>query len=272
MKGIMNPEYFRRLLPDTFRVSESRTVDPTGLYDMLVDLFAKEMEHRPGDKYLAYGSNPKLIYHHLMTFDWCLPYLPQGGRVLDWGCNHGSDACIINRVFGNSFERYGCDYHDGTLFPNFFNAAAMTYYQLQDHIKLPYESASFDAVIGSGVLEHTAIDYASLQELYRILKPQGVLFVTYLPNNYSVIEWFLEHVRHSDFHMRKYRLSSALRLLKHNGFFPKKWGYQSLFWEWRLARVGIKRPGMLAKLLYLMFPIHRMGGCVQIIANKVPSM
>src|SRR5262249_28726528 len=57
---------------------------------------------------------------------------------------------------------------------------------------LPYDSESFDAVFGVGVLEHVrergGDERVSLVELTRILKPGGLLLILHLPNAYSWLE------------------------------------------------------------------------------------
>src|SRR5262249_47334019 len=62
-------------------------------------------------------------------------------------------------------------------------------------------------------LEHVAMDYESLKELYRVLKLDGLLILTYLPNRWSFREW-LRRVRGQDYHRRRYGLNEARRLLQ----------------------------------------------------------
>ena len=49
---------------------------------------------------------------------------------------------------------------------------------------LPYASNTFDAVICSEILEHLDDDVAGLQEVYRVLKPGGVVAITVPHANY----------------------------------------------------------------------------------------
>jgi ubiquinone/menaquinone biosynthesis C-methylase UbiE len=49
---------------------------------------------------------------------------------------------------------------------------------------LPYPDESFDAVILSEILEHIEDDQAALQEVYRVLKPKGVVVITVPNANY----------------------------------------------------------------------------------------
>jgi SAM-dependent methyltransferase len=56
---------------------------------------------------------------------------------------------------------------------------------LQHEYVLPYDSASFDALLSVGVLEHVANERASLAEITRVLKPRGLFFCFFLPTRFS---------------------------------------------------------------------------------------
>jgi ubiquinone/menaquinone biosynthesis C-methylase UbiE len=86
-------------------------------------------------------------------------------------------------------------------------------------VRLPYEDDTFAAVIGSGVLEHTAMDGKSLEELYRVLRPGGILVISYLPYYRSATEWYLRTFRRRG-HRRLYGRRQITRLLRSHGFDP----------------------------------------------------
>src|SRR4029434_2720414 len=88
-------------------------------------------------------------------------------------------------------------------------------------LTLPYADESFDAVVGSGALEHTAMDGESLKELYRVLKPNGLLVVTFLPHAYSWDEW-RRRSRSGDLHRRLYTRRGFARLLLEHGLVPEQ--------------------------------------------------
>src|SRR5262245_30808593 len=71
---------------------------------------------------------------------------------------------------------------DADHYPVFHRYADLSYRQLDHIFRLPYPDAAFDAVIASGVLEHVPMGYESLKELHRVLRPDGRLIITYLPN------------------------------------------------------------------------------------------
>lgn len=109
-------------------------------------------------------------------------------HVLDWGCGRGQMTQLLSergvRVDSMDFdpgadgvETRPLDYYPG-LTATFTN----------DPVKLPYADESFDAVLSMGVLEHVGNPDASLDEIARVTKPAGLLYVYKLPNVSSYLE------------------------------------------------------------------------------------
>jgi hypothetical protein len=63
-------------------------------------------------------------------------------------------------------------------------------------------------------LEHTAMGYKSLKKLFRILKPDGHLIITYLPNRFSYTEFLARNLKKRDFHRRLFTIGEAFSMLK----------------------------------------------------------
>lgn len=98
---------------------------------------------------------------------------------------------------------------------------------------LPYPSASFDAVILSEILEHIEDDQAALREVYRVLKPNGVVVIT-VPNanypfwwdpiNKTLERFFGTHIQRGMFagiwanHVRLYTMPDLRKAVKGAGF------------------------------------------------------
>ncbi len=98
---------------------------------------------------------------------------------------------------------------------------------------LPYADNSFDAVILSEILEHIDDDVAGLKEIYRVLKPGGVVAIT-VPNadypfwwdpiNRTLEFWFKRHIGKGTFagiwanHVRLYRRDQLREAVLEAGF------------------------------------------------------
>lgn len=83
-------------------------------------------------------------------------------------------------------------------------------------VALPFPDESFDAVLSSGTLEHVVDPDASLEEISRILRPNGWLIIYNLPNRYSWIE-FIGRFR-GTVRERCYDLRQARRWIADHGF------------------------------------------------------
>jgi SAM-dependent methyltransferase len=253
------------------------------LQELLADLYRKQLalapdnphlrEIYPDDSYLREHGRPASIANHIRTFHWYRRHLPERGTVLEWGCQHAPDSCLLRAWYGDRLSLHSCDFNNRACYPVFHDFAQSAYAQLEDEVRLPFAANFFDAVLGSGVLEHTVMDYESLKELRRVLKPEGVLILMYLPNWLSVKEWVRRVVRQRDFHRRLYGLGEAKQLLKRCGLYPVAAGYQTFFWQRLLAAVGLRRwedglSGVLTRLL----PVHVFSSTLCLVARKVSMM
>lgn len=187
-------------------------------FDLLTRLY-REQAAAGGPEYLLEHARPEAVAHHVNVFEWYAPHLAGRRAVLDWGCYHGPDSCLIRHRFGDAVELHACDFAAEEAFPAFRGYARPRYTRLANPLTLPYPDDAFDAVVGSGVLEHTAMDGEALKEVYRVLRPDGVLVITYLPHAHSWAEWKRRRLKR-DYHRRLYTRRSLSRLLLAHGLEP----------------------------------------------------
>lgn len=142
--------------------------------------------------------------------------------LLDWGCGLGQVSDLLQRagLSLTSFDFRGDGAPDAVvplaLYPN------VHAYISSDPRTLPYADASFDAVLSCGVLEHVLDPEASLDELARVLKPGGALYVYKLPNRFSYLEKVAKRMglyyHGAEPHELLYTPASARALLERHGY------------------------------------------------------
>jgi SAM-dependent methyltransferase len=156
------------------------------------------------------------------------------GRVLDWGCGLGQVTAFL-RARGVDTEAF--DYSDDPAATEPVRRRLDHYPEVEaqlspDPVNLPYDDASFDAVLSLGVLEHVPDPDASLEELRRVLKPGGLLYVYKLPNRFSYVERIARtfglyyHGRLP--HDRLYDKRSIFDLLERHGFVVQEFRRRNL--------------------------------------------
>jgi ubiquinone/menaquinone biosynthesis C-methylase UbiE len=102
-------------------------------------------------------------------------YLPEGSKIADIGCGDGYGSY---KLYKEGFEAVGIDISNEMIerakereVPN-----ELTFTQ-GDIKALPFEEETFDAIMAINSLEWTKLPSQSLQELTRILKPNGILCI-----------------------------------------------------------------------------------------------
>ena len=103
----------------------------------------------------------------------------RGKRVLDLGCRSGA----LTRHFLDGNEVVGLDVDRAAL----AKAEALGIQPVQANVEepLPFEDASFDAVVAGELFEHLQFPDALVAEIARVLRPGGVL-VGSVPNAYRL--------------------------------------------------------------------------------------
>jgi ubiquinone/menaquinone biosynthesis C-methylase UbiE len=150
----------------------------------------------------------------------------KGDIVLDVGCGEGRSICSMSE---GGAEVVGCD----------LSKQALTVTKLRLHSKeirgshllicdaeaLPFRSDMFNKINIQEVLEHVPNDISAVGEIYRVLKKDGLCYVSAPSNSVS---WTLEGISRkfygyslNDFregHIRNYSADELRRLLEVKGF------------------------------------------------------
>ena len=114
-----------------------------------------------------------------------------------------------------------------------------------DALALPFDDGEFDRIIAAEILEHIPDDRTAMEELFRVLKPGGVLAVT-VPRWFAEkVNWALSDAYHHEVeggHVRIYKESELRGRLEDVGFVvdgaPSRMpcirptGGSSAPWEW----------------------------------------
>lgn len=221
--------------------------------------------------YLEAQGRPNSIRRHVDVFERYAEYVPAGSRVLDWGCCHAPDSCLLRNRLGEDVDLYGCDFFPPEMFGTFHAYAGLQYTELDGPGRLPYDDGFFDVVIASGVLEHTANDSIALQELHRVIRDEGTVVFTFLPNRLSYTEILGNALRMPNTHLRRYGRGEARDLLLHHGFRPVLMAYHQMIPGQRMSdRLG--DTWRWNRYLERAWPLNRLATNHMLVATRRVSM
>ena len=108
-----------------------------------------------------------------------------GEQVLEAGCGDGS--IIFELLSHFDIKCVGIDFSEVAqkdTISRMSDYNKVFQYYLGDVHRLPYEDNSFDKIISLGVIEHFRDNLIIMKEMYRVLKPNGIV-VLMTPNRYS---------------------------------------------------------------------------------------
>lgn len=225
--------------------------------------------------------NPNRVNRQVRAFLLYKKYVTGASRVLDLGCKHAVDAQMVREVNPNA-EIHAADFWDFSGLAA-FAASRIQYHRLAHSWHTGLEDNYFDTIIMSGSLEHVPNEAETLKEVFRILKPDGRLIITFLPNSRSWSEFAMREVflRWRDagvvYHNRLYRLPYIRAALKRSGFLPMEWGYHQFlpsmveghrFVKTRTLRSLLDRVFKLDPLFERLWPFRLFCANLYVIAEK----
>ncbi|MBJ69572.1 MAG: SAM-dependent methyltransferase [Acidimicrobiaceae bacterium] len=204
----------------------------------------------------------------MLTINFDRLKLEEGHMVLDLGCGFGRHAFEVLR---RGAKVVACDMALHELQEVRATYAAMAevgeieetsaaFTSAGDATRLPFHDNTFDRIIASEVLEHIHNDEDALDELYRVLKPHGILAITvpsYLPEK---ICWGLSDEYHAPIevggHVRIYKKRELETKISAAGLVPMDFhrahALHSPYW-WIKCVVGTKNNQNRLVKAYLRF-------------------
>lgn len=114
---------------------------------------------------------------------------PKGSRILDLGCGRGE---FLRGFIRCGLKGYGVD--QSSIAKSICPEAEILQSDLENE-SLPYEDSFFDYVYSKSVLEHFYYPEKLVMEIYRIVKPGG-LVITMVPDWETVYKTFYEDYTH----------------------------------------------------------------------------
>ena len=153
-------------------------------------------------------------------------------NILDWGCGKGHVTYLMTQYGASSI--LSCDIKLNKSDSSFgqdvpiIEKLNIKVDPLLHPSLLPYNDNQFDIVLSFGVLEHVPNDNDSMNELNRVLKTDGLLFVFNLPYTLSWTQ-FISHIRGNNYHDRLYSKERIHSLTKESGFQIQDYWFRQLF-------------------------------------------
>jgi len=171
---------------------------------------------------------------------------PQSGdKIIDIGCGDGYYSYLLSGL-GIQLNLTGTDLNEEALETAKENLKDKNIPLIKADLmkKLPFPSNTFDKAVMSEVAEHLPDDLKGLREVYRIIKPGGILALTVPHQNYPFlwdpVNWLLErifktHIKSGFWagiwnqHIRLYSKDQICEVLEKAGFKVEKAEVQT-FW------------------------------------------
>ena len=107
--------------------------------------------------------------------------------ILDWGCGPGRIIRHLPQIIGNHCNFFGTDYNEQSIHWCKANLPNITFHHNSLNATLPYKNRSMDVIYGISIFTHLSkqqhLDWFA--ELYRVLRPNGIMLFTTHGDNYK---------------------------------------------------------------------------------------
>lgn len=157
-----------------------------------------------------------------------LASLKETGTLLDVGCGPGEFKELLNLI-KPKWDFHGTDIskHDGLYQKTYFFESDITK-------KINCPDNMYDAIVCTHVCEHLTDPHIAIKEIYRVLKPEGILYIetpshrsVFCPSFTSIHPENLIPINFYDdnTHIRPYTVQALIKLTKNCGFKIQRYGY-----------------------------------------------
>ena len=164
-----------------------------------------------GERVIPGEVDTDLFNEHWARYLFARGYVA-GKKILDVACGSGYGSALLGetaaRVVGVDISR------DAVEYARSHYASPNTQFIQADCLSLPFGSANFDQIIAFEIIEHIGDAAGFLNELRRVLAPDGILLVS-TPNRLYYTE---DRGEINPFHEQEYTYSEFSELLR--GVFP----------------------------------------------------
>ena len=159
------------------------------------DFKLKNPEVKLPPDYLIYESfqidYEKYYTQSIETAKWLIAHFQKhidlkNRRILDWGCGPGRIIRHLPNLIGNGCEYYATDYNKESIAWCSENLTDIHFNQNSLTAHLPYDDNFIDVIYGISIFTHLSepLHYDWFNELYRVLKPNGIMFLTTHGDNF----------------------------------------------------------------------------------------
>jgi len=207
-----------------------------------------------------------IAYDNLKTLDLVNDYflnraleLCPAGKILDVGCGTGR---MLRNVQGD-YEKYGLDISE-RLIEQAKQQDSNSRYDVGNSNTLPYDSDSFDLVMCHSVLHHLEDPSKTIDEIVRVAKPEGAIFVRDLikPASEEVLQrlflgYLAEHYDEQNKRLFENSLRSSFTQDEWKNYFSEDFSVSQVFF-YNVAERGDKVDFRERKLKEVDFVLSRL--------------
>jgi SAM-dependent methyltransferase len=211
----------------TRKLGAKRSGDTARFYDDLMVGDEKRsilgMSHRFNSDRVAGKPSVKRHFTDLVG-----PQLSAEDRVLDFGCGPGAFLSATSpfcaSIVGADISRGFIDASRDLIKRRDIDNASVVHVGGNG---LPFASESFDTVLCIDVLHHLEVTSAALEEIRRVLKPGGVLYILE-PNQMNPAIWLMHLFDRNEWGLLRLGTPGRYRRLLESQFDVVEWAYNGI--------------------------------------------